>query len=140
MILNGVIRPARQHLRHISPLIPQSRMRQEQYPLLIWRPLHLQDTRIEVVMPTLSALLTEAAWDEFGDEGPALGSVLLDEFPHEVVLVVAPGLLFQEFRLVGLLLVGGFVVAGWGRWAGLAWLRLALLFPPHLNIKLKRII
>jgi hypothetical protein len=105
VVLDGVVGPAGQHLGHVSPLISHGGVRQKQNPLLTGRPLSLEYTRIEMVVPSLPTLLPEPAGHELSDERPALCPVLLDQPSHEVVLLVAPRLLFQEFGLVGLFLV-----------------------------------
>lgn len=104
MVLDGVVGAPGQHLGHLGPLAAVRSVRQEQDPLLVQHPLHLQDVRVQVVVPALAALLAQAPLHEFSDEGPALRAVLLDEPAHQVVLLLAPGLLPQElgFVIVGL--------------------------------------
>lgn len=78
MILDGVISPSGQHLRHLGPLAPVGSMREEEDPLLMQHPLHLQDRGVEVVVPPLPALLPQPSLDKLGNERPPLGTVLLD--------------------------------------------------------------
>lgn len=41
-------------------------------------PLSLEDAGVEVIMPAFSALFAHSAGDKAGNEGPALGSILID--------------------------------------------------------------
>lgn len=63
-------------------------------------PLHLEDGGVEMVMPTLSALLAQTTLNEFSDETPSLRAVLLHQSPHQVILLFSPGLLSQKSRTV----------------------------------------
>jgi hypothetical protein len=76
---------------------------QKQNPFLVAHPLYLQNAGVEVVVPSLATLLSESALDEFGDEGPALRTVLFDQFADQIVLLVSPRLLSEKF---------GFVIVG----------------------------
>lgn len=44
-------------------------------PVLLLGPLFLVDVGVEVVVPSLPALLPNAAWQMFGDETPILRTV-----------------------------------------------------------------
>lgn len=57
MILDGVVCSPRQHSCHVSPLLPERSMGQEQDPLLRRSPLNLQNARVKMIMPPLPALL-----------------------------------------------------------------------------------
>lgn len=100
MILNRVVSASRKHLSHFSPLVAVGRVRQKQNPLLVRHPLHLQNTRIEMIVPTLAALLTEPSLDKLGNERPSLRTVLFDQFTDEVVLLLSPRLFPQKFRFI----------------------------------------
>lgn len=97
MILDGVISPPRKHLRHLGPFTAVGGVGQEEDPLLMQHPLYLQNGGIEVVVPTLSALLPQTALHELSDKGPSLRAILLHEFPHQIVLLLSPRLFSQEF-------------------------------------------
>ena len=59
MILYRIIRPSHQMFRDISPPIPQKFMRQEQNPLLFLAPLIFLNIRIQMIMPSFSALFPD---------------------------------------------------------------------------------
>lgn len=96
MIFDGVIGPTWQHLGHLGPLVPVGSVRQEKNPFFMWHPLHLQDAGVEVIMPSLAALLAESALHELGDEGPALRPILFNKLPDKIVLLLSPGLFLKE--------------------------------------------
>jgi len=97
MILDGVISPPREHLGHLGPFAAVGGVGQEEDPLLMQHPLYFQNGGIEVVVPPLSALLPQTALHELSDEGPSLRAILFYELPHQIVLLLSPRLLSQEF-------------------------------------------
>lgn len=67
-------------------------------------PLGLDDGGVEVVVPSLPALLAEPAGDAPRQERPSLCAVLVDEAFEEAVLLLAPGLLLDARVVLGALL------------------------------------
>ena len=59
--------------------------------VLLFSPPFLLDVRVQVVMPSLAALLTDSTGQMLGDVGPVLGTVLLDESHDEVILFFGLG-------------------------------------------------
>ena len=82
MVLYGVVCSARKNLGNFSPPIPVLSMGLENNPLLSQRNWVLFNMRVDVIMPSFSALFArskralEAGVDFVGNEGPLLGSVL----------------------------------------------------------------
>jgi hypothetical protein len=76
MVLNRVISPPGKHFGHLRPLISMSSMCQKENPLLMRHPFNLKNIWVEVIMPSLTALLPQAPLDEFSNEGPSLRTVL----------------------------------------------------------------
>jgi hypothetical protein len=68
VVLDGVVSASGQHLGHLCPLAAVGRVRQEQDPLLVQHPLHLQDVRVQVVVPPLPALLPQPPLHELSDK------------------------------------------------------------------------
>ena len=97
MVLDRVVSAPRQHLRHLCPLAPVGRVSQEQDPLLVQHPLHLQDARVQVVVPPLPALLPQPPLHELGNEGPPLRTILLDKLADQVILFLRPRLFPEKF-------------------------------------------
>ena len=96
MIFDGVVSASREHLSHLSPLVTLSSVCQKEDPLFVRHPLHLKDTRIEVVMPAFSTLFAESALDKLSNKGPTLRPILLNQFPDQVIFLFCPRLLLQE--------------------------------------------
>ena len=61
MVLNGIIRPTGQQLGDLSPLVAKSLVVGNNKTILLLAPRLLTNGRIEVVVPTLPALLTDAS-------------------------------------------------------------------------------
>jgi hypothetical protein len=64
MILDGVIGPALEERRYLTPPLPISPDTQEQNPLLLLVPFGFDYAGSQVVEVPLSALLAGAVWDE----------------------------------------------------------------------------
>lgn len=110
MVLDRVVSPAGQHLGHFCPLAAVRSVSQEENPLLMQHPFNFEDVGVEVVVPSLAALLAQTALDELSDEGPALRPVLLNQLAHQIVLLLCPGFLAQKFGFVDVGLRNGLVI------------------------------
>ena len=97
MILDGVVCSSWEHFGHFGPLVAVGGVCQKQDPLLVRHPFDLEDTRVEVIVPSFSALLAEASLDELGNKRPPLRSILFDQSSDQVILGLGPGLLSKEF-------------------------------------------
>lgn len=62
MILDGVVSAAIQVLCDLCPSVPQGLVSEEEEPLLMVTPVLLLDIRIEVVVPSLAALLADTSY------------------------------------------------------------------------------
>mmetsp|Transcript_21645 Transcript_21645/g.47205 ORF Transcript_21645/g.47205 Transcript_21645/m.47205 type:complete len:245 (-) Transcript_21645:1885-2619(-) len=91
MVLNGVIRPTGQQLRDLSPLVTKSLVVGDNKSILLLAPRLLTNGGIEVIVPTLAALLTDASRELGGNLTPALGTMSLDKFHNLLILLLAPG-------------------------------------------------
>ena len=54
--------------------------------ILLLSPLVLADVRVQVVVPTLSALLADAARQLLSNEAPVFGAVFLDQSQNQLIL------------------------------------------------------
>jgi hypothetical protein len=77
MIFDGVVSTPRKHFCHLGPLVSVCAMCQKQSPFLMIGPIDFEDTRIEVIMPTLTALFSKPARNVFSDHGPSLRAMFL---------------------------------------------------------------
>lgn len=76
MVLDRVVSPSGEHLGHLCPFVSVGSVGEKENPLLMWHPFDLEDVRVEVIMPSLPALLPQPALHEFRNEGPSLRPVL----------------------------------------------------------------
>lgn len=77
MILYGVVCTSRKHFCHFCPFVAMSAVCQKEDPFLMIGPIDFEDTRVEVVMPSLSALFAKAPGNMFSNHRPPLWAMLL---------------------------------------------------------------
>ena len=77
MVFYGVVRSAFQHHRNFSPFVALLSVRQEKDPLFFAGPDALFDSGVEVIVPSLTALLSDTARQVFCDLSPLLGAFFL---------------------------------------------------------------
>ena len=85
--------PAHHVLRNVSPLVARLVLQRDDEMVLLIRPRCALDARVEVIIPTLSALLTETALEFLGNYRPFFSAVRRYERAYEFVFVGGPGAL-----------------------------------------------
>ena len=90
MVLDSVVSATLQHLGDFSPLVVDDPVHEEQNPLFLLAPGDLLYHGVEVVVPALSALLSDAVWEVLSNQGPFLGSIRFNELEHSPVLLSSP--------------------------------------------------
>ena len=65
-------------------------------------PLALADVWIQVIMPSFSALLSNAPWQAFGHLGPILGTLSRDDVREDLILFLRPGTLGEMATVIEL--------------------------------------
>ena len=90
VVLNGIVCSSLENFGDLSPLIVDDSVHQEQNPLLLLAPVNLLDHGVQVVVPALAALLTDAIGKVLSDKGPLLRTVALNELKHSPVLFGGP--------------------------------------------------
>ena len=86
-----VVSAARQELGNFAPLVAVLFVRLDDLAVLLGRPLVLLDVGVQVVVPALAALLTNASRKSLSDVGPVLGAVLVHVLGQLGVLLSTPG-------------------------------------------------
>ena len=71
-------------------------MHQEENPLFFFAPVDLLDSRIQVVVPTFAALLSDSAVQMLRDQSPLLRTIGDDELKDTPVLLGCPCALYVE--------------------------------------------
>jgi hypothetical protein len=59
-------------------------------PLLLRSPLCFIDVGVEMVVPSLTTLLSDSVWNELSDVSPLFGSMLTDNFDKHFILSFTP--------------------------------------------------
>lgn len=96
-ILNGIIRSAGKTFRNLRPFISELSVSINDGLILLLSPFTLVDVRIQVVVPTLTALLTESPLELASNEGPFLVPMDLDQ-PHHCGVFLRRPWPFDEAR------------------------------------------
>ena len=79
MIFDGVVGTAVKHFRYFCPFVIELSVFQKENPFFFFAPANLLYFRIQMIMPTLSALLSSPILKMLGNFGPLLRPVLFDE-------------------------------------------------------------
>ena len=90
MILDGVVSSALDIVSYYSPLIFFITIFDVEYPLLIPTPLVFLYDRVQVIVPSLTALLADTAFKRVSDVSPFLGAFALYQHQHFLVFFLGP--------------------------------------------------
>jgi hypothetical protein len=78
VVLNRVVRSSFEYFGDFSPFVTAASVHEVEDPFFLLAPADFFDLGVEVVVPSLSALLPNSAWQVLGYQGPLLGAVLFD--------------------------------------------------------------
>lgn len=96
VVLDGVVGPPLKNVRDVRPLIGLVTVEKIEDPFLLPRPWSIPfDHWIQVVVPSLSALLSNSSWKMVRDFGPQVRAIDVDQMKEESVLNVRPRSLHQ---------------------------------------------
>lgn len=96
MILDCVVCSALKNVGNISPFVGFVTIQKIKNPLFFAGPWSLPlDHRVEVVVPSLSALLSYSAWEMVGHDSPFLWSINIDQMQQQPVFNIHPWTLHQ---------------------------------------------
>lgn len=98
MVLNTIVSSVGYHFGHPSPFGSIGWMHQKKHPLLTLCPLSFIYFRIEMVVPSLPALLSYSVGYKLGYVGPLLGTVLIYCPDQHQILIFSP-LSFSEHQV-----------------------------------------
>lgn len=97
MVLDSIICATVEDLGDLSPLVAHASMIEVEEELLLQAPCDLLDVGIQMVVPSLSTLLSNPPRKLLGDLSPFLGAVQLDELKDKQVLFLCPGTLHETW-------------------------------------------
>tara|TARA_B100000405_G_scaffold295512_1_gene249585 strand:- start:533 stop:1300 length:768 start_codon:yes stop_codon:yes gene_type:complete len=90
VILDGVVGAPDERLGNLRPPVAELVVGDDELAVLLARPLLALDLGVEVVVPSLAALLSDAAGKLMRDFGPLLRAKLADELDDLIVLLLGP--------------------------------------------------
>ena len=102
MVLDGIISSPIKKPGNFSPLVSILQMGLDDYFIFLLSPFFLFDFWVQVVVPSLSALLSYPAWKGFGDIRPVSCPELLNPLIQYLVLFLCPRT-FNQIRIQYLL-------------------------------------
>lgn len=88
MVFYGIVCAALQVLRNNGPLILVQTVLNVQNKLLLETPVVFLDAWVEMIVPALTALLTDATRKIMGNVGPFCCAISLHERQHQLVLIL----------------------------------------------------
>ena len=100
MVLDCIVRTSIQHFRDFGPFVVQNSVFQEQNPFFFFSPADFLNLRIQVVVPSFSALLASSVRQMLCYLGPLLRPVLFYELEHLPVLSLGPGSFDNQLRRI----------------------------------------
>ena len=60
-------------------------------------PIDFKNAWVEMIMPSLSALLTKSSRDMFSNHGPSLRAMFFDQFSDKIIFFISPWFFLEEF-------------------------------------------
>ena len=102
MIFNVIVRSTVQILRDLRPSISVLQMEVQNFLVLFFGPPILFDVWVQVIVPTLSALLSDSAFEVVCNLTPVLGAIHLHLLNQHTIFFFCPGTLYH-FRIKYLL-------------------------------------
>jgi hypothetical protein len=97
MVLNSVVSSAIKDFGDLCPLVPYSSMIQIENPFLFITPSYLLDFWIEMVVPSLPALLAYSSWKMLCNLSPFLRTMHLNKLKNKSVFFFSPGTFHQTW-------------------------------------------
>ena len=95
MIFDCVIGSSIQYFGYLSPLVARASMKKEEDPLLFEAPSYFLNLRIQMVVPSLTALLPNTSGKVLRNLSPLLWSMCLHQLKHQSIFLFCPWSLHQ---------------------------------------------
>ncbi len=91
MIFNVIVRPTIQILSNLRPTISILQIKVKNFLVFFFGPPILLDVWVQVVMPALSALLSNSAFEVVCNLAPVLGAIHLHLLNQHTIFLFCPG-------------------------------------------------
>ena len=101
-ILDGVVSAASHLLGDITPSVAMHQVQLNDEHIFLHGPLALADVRVQVVVPSFTTLLPDAAGQALGDVGPVFRARPGDDLSQDLVLFLGPCALCEVTAVVQL--------------------------------------
>ena len=98
-VFNCIIGTAIDLFRNVTPPVTVLQMEFDDHDVFLHGPLFLADVWVQMVVPSLPALLANAARESLCDLSPVMGSLTLDNLGQDPILILGPAAL-GEVRAV----------------------------------------
>ena len=95
-IFNLTVSPSTKFFRETRPLVTIYAIQSHKLHILFQSPLFPADVRVQCFVPTLSTLLSNAAWQTLRHLDPVADSKLLDALYQNLVFILRPCPLFDD--------------------------------------------
>ena len=92
-VLDVIVCPPWQEFGDLRPFIAVLPVSRDDLQVLLVGPLILLDIRVQMIMPSLTALLADSSWQGLGYLAPVLRTIPMHLFDELLVFIVAPGTL-----------------------------------------------
>ena len=99
-VLDGVVGPAIHLLGNVAPSIAMLDVHLDDLDIFLPGPLLLGNVWVQVVVPSLSALLANSAWQALGNVGPIVSAIANDDLSQNSVLFLGPAALGKMLAIV----------------------------------------
>jgi hypothetical protein len=87
VVLDGVVRPSGQQFGYFGPLVSQLFVRMINDGIFVFRPGALLYLGIQVIVPSFSALLADAAFQVASYQRPFFSAIFVHQFDYFLVLL-----------------------------------------------------
>ena len=101
-VLDGIVGAAVDLLSDVAPTVAMHQVQLDDQKVFFHGPLALADIRVQVVVPALATLLTDAPRQAFGDMGPVAGARRRDNLREDLVFLLGPRALRKVAAVVQL--------------------------------------
>ena len=99
-VLDGIISSALHFLGNIAPAIAMLDVHLDDLDIFLPGPLLLGNVWVQVVVPSLSALLANSAWQALGNVSPIVSTIADDDLGQNPVLFLGPATLGKMLAIV----------------------------------------
>ena len=91
MVLDGIVCSSGNQFGNLCPLVAPLPVGIVYDAVFFVGPRRLLDVGVEMVVPTLTTLLSDPTFQMLGNQGPALGTIFAHQFHYSLIFFLRPG-------------------------------------------------